>query len=628
MRCTALAPLCFGLILAGCGSSPTSTTTNTPPPGPGVAIRGSVHSGQQAVSGAHVYLFAANTTGYGNASVSLLNASSAGASDALGAYVTSDSTGSFSIPADYTCTANAQTYLYAAGGNAGAGVNSAIGLLAALGNCPSTTVTTPPTVWINEVSTVAAAYAFSGFAADATHVSSSGTALAQTGIANAFRSASNLANLATGTALSATPAGNGMVPQPAINGLANMLVACTATAGPASAGCSTLFSNTLSGGATGAAPTNTATAAINVAHNPAANVSALIPLENLAPAFFPNFAGTPSSFTLNLAYTYPGINLPYNGSFTIAIDASGNVWIPNNASDSVTELSPTGAILSPNPGYAGGGLKKPIAVAIDPTGSVWLSNTTGPSVSRLSGAGVPMSPATGYTDPALNNPLSLAVDGAGNAWIANDSGASLTKLSPSGTALSPAAGFTGGGMLHPAAIAIDSAGNAWTANISNETVSKFSPTGAALSPAGGFTGGTLFDPIAIAIDGGGNAWIANANGSNTLTELSPTGVPVSPTGFGGGGLSHPISVAIDGAGNVFAANLGAVFSKFSPSGVAISPAFGYLLGPYFLNAIAVDGSGNVWISADTVILESIGAAVPVVTPLSAGVANHTLGARP
>lgn len=626
MRSIALAPFVC-LILAGCGSSPSSTTTTTTS-GPGAAIRGSVHSGLQAVSGAHVYLLAANTTGYGNASVSLLNASTAGGSDAIGAYVTTDSTGSFSIPADYTCAASAQTYLYAAGGNAGAGTNSAIGLLDALGNCPSTTVTTPPTVAVNEVSTVAAAYAMSGFATDATHVSSSGTALALTGIANAFRNASNLASLSTGAALTATPGGNGTVPQPAINGVANMLVACNSTASPTSSSCSTLFANTLSGGTTGAAPTNTATAALNIAHNPAANVTALVPLENVAPAFFPNFAGTPSSFTITVAFTYPGINLPYNGSFTIALDAGGNVWIPNNATDSVTELSPTGAVLSPNPGFTGGGLKKPIAVAIDTAGGIWLSNTSGPSVTRLSSTGTALSPTGGYTDPALNNPLSLALDGTGNAWIGNDSGASLTKFSSTGASLSPAAGFTGGGLLHPAAVAIDSSGNAWTANISNNAVSKFSPAGTALSPATGFTGGTLFDPIAIAIDGSGNAWVANANGSNTLTELSPAGVPVSPTGFGGGGLSHPISVAIDGAGNVFAANLSAVYSRFSPSGVAISPTLGIQVGPHFLNAIAIDGSGDVWISADTVILESIGAAVPVVTPLAAGVANHTLGARP
>jgi hypothetical protein len=625
MRLNALAAVCVSVALSGCSANyntATTPVTTTPPPTTGVAIHGSVRSGQQSITGAHVYLMAANATGYGNASVSLLSAATAGASDALGAYVTSDSTGSFSIPADYTCTSSTQLYLYAVGGP-----NSATGLLTALGTCPGAPAT-PLTVVMNEVSTVAAAYAISGFATDATHVSSSGTALAQTGIANAFRNASNLASLSTGVALAATPAGNGTVPQPAINALANMLVACTSSAGPSSAGCATLFSNTLSGGTTGTVPTNTANAAINIAHNPAANVAALSALSNAAPAFFPNFTGVPSSWTVNLVFTYPGINLPYNTGFTIAVDASGNVWIPNNASDSVTELSSTGTVLSPSPGFTGGGIKNPIGISIDTSGSVWLVNTSGPSVSRLSSAGVPTSPTTGFTDPALNNPLSLAIDGSGNAWVANDASASLTKLSSAGAVLSPPTGFNGGGLHHPAAVAIDASGNVWTANIANSTVSEFSASGAALSPATGYTGGSLFQPVAIAIDASGNAWLANANGNSTLTELSPSGVPVAANGFGGGGLSHPIGVAIDGSGNVFAANLAAVFSEFSPSGVAISPTFGYQVGSHFLNAIAIDGSGNAWISADTAIIESIGVATPVVTPLATGVANHTLATRP
>ena len=200
------------LIFAGCAG-----TYTTPPakPSPGVKLSGSVHGGQQPIVGAHIYLFAANTTGYGQPSVSLLNATVTGLSDSIGAYVTTDAQGAFTITGDYSCTPNTQVYLYALGGNPGAGVNSGAGLLAALGNCPSSGsfLATVPFISVNEVTTVAAAYAMAGFATDATHVSSSGTPLAQTGIANAFANAANLADISTGTALTTTPAGNGTVPQ-------------------------------------------------------------------------------------------------------------------------------------------------------------------------------------------------------------------------------------------------------------------------------------------------------------------------------------------------------------------------------------------------------------------------------
>jgi hypothetical protein len=185
------------------------TIAKPAPPAPS----GTVLHGQVPIAGAHVYVLAANTTGYGNASVSLLDSALTGASDSIGAYVTTGSDGTFKITGDYTCTANTQVYLYALGGDSGPGNNPASGLLAVLGNCPTSgSFSTTAKITVNEVSTIAAAYAMAGFATDATHVSSSGTPLAETGIANAFANAASLADLSTGTALRATSAGNGVVP--------------------------------------------------------------------------------------------------------------------------------------------------------------------------------------------------------------------------------------------------------------------------------------------------------------------------------------------------------------------------------------------------------------------------------
>src|SRR5215475_10222586 len=100
----------FALCLAGCNISRVPPSTFSPRTGSGMAIKGAVHGGQQPIVGAHVYLFAANTTGYGvpgiapsasNASVSLLSAASTGHSDSIGAYVLTDGNGTFSITGDY-----------------------------------------------------------------------------------------------------------------------------------------------------------------------------------------------------------------------------------------------------------------------------------------------------------------------------------------------------------------------------------------------------------------------------------------------------------------------------------------------------------------------------------------------
>ena len=145
--CVPLGGLLCGL-LSGCSLSVTSAPTANA----GVAISGKVMGGQQVIAGAHIYLFAADTTGYGgqgiaasssNASVSLLTSSGPGTTlDTSGGptngdyYVTSDTNGLFSITGDYSCTSGQQVYLYALGGNPGSGANSAAGLLEVLGNRP------------------------------------------------------------------------------------------------------------------------------------------------------------------------------------------------------------------------------------------------------------------------------------------------------------------------------------------------------------------------------------------------------------------------------------------------------------------------------------------------------------
>ncbi len=82
-----LAGLSLCVVDLGCGVGAAPTGAITAP-----HIRGSVHGGQQPVSGATIQLFAAGTSGYGTGATSLLTAP-----------VTTDSGGNFTITGDYTC---------------------------------------------------------------------------------------------------------------------------------------------------------------------------------------------------------------------------------------------------------------------------------------------------------------------------------------------------------------------------------------------------------------------------------------------------------------------------------------------------------------------------------------------
>ncbi|HEX3569990.1 MAG TPA: NHL repeat-containing protein [Acidobacteriaceae bacterium] len=657
MRSTFAAVLSLPVLLTGCAVE----TLTGPTAEPGIAIQGAVHGGQQPISGAHIYLLAANTTGYGgagiaassnNASVSVLSAVSTGTSDSIGAYVTSAADGTFSISGDYSCTPDTQVYLYALGGNSGAGTNSASGLLAALGNCPATGnfATATPFIIINEVTTIAAAYSFAGFATDATHVSSSATSLAKTGIKNAFANAANLAKLSSGTAWSTTPNGNGTVPQQLLNTLGDILASCIntngAVNGPSSpTACYTLFNNALSGGSSGTAPTDTATAAINIAHNPGSNISTLLGLPTAQAPFSPQLSSAPNDFTVGIEFSGGGVNDPV----AIAIDGVGNAWVADHGgAGTVSELSPAGVPISPSGGYLATSLSQFNSIAIDPGGNIWLPAYFDALLVKMSSSGAVVGSynpniSASNANPVLQTPYAVAVDGSGNVWATDcgnqfcSSNWAVVELTSSGAVASPNEPFTGP-LKTPYSIAIDGSGAAWVVNRDNNTVAEFSSAGTLLSSTG-FTGGGLNKPYAIAIDHSGSAWVASYGSLNSsISEFSSTGSAISPsTGYTASGIDAPQAIAVDGAGQIWVADPGtksAVHSnvfELSNTGATISPAAGYQGGnvgdPL---GIAVDPSGNVWAvnGFASTVTQLIGAAAPVVTPLSVGVRDNTLGTRP
>jgi hypothetical protein len=103
-------------------------------------------------------------------------------------------------------------------------------------------------------------------------------------------------------------------------------------------------------------------------------------------------------------------------------------------------------------------------------------------------------------------------------------------------------------------------------------------------------------------------------------------------------------IAVDGAGNVWIANIGGPtktpqsgsITEISNSGAALSGANGFIgvdqsgTSTFIDNPIgvAVDPSGDVWVSCLDNVVELVGAATPVVTPLSTAVATSKYGTRP
>ena len=655
--------LSLPVLLTGCALGPTAPSTSES----ALPITGNVHGGQQPVSGAHVYLFAANTTGYGSASVSLLTSvPNSTTSDSNGNYyVTTSANGGFAITGDYTCTLGQQVYLYAQGGDPGAGSNSSAGFLAVLGNCPGGSFATQtPFVTMNEITTIASAYALSGFATDPVHVAddeSVGTnpnaALAKTGMANAFANASNLASISSGVALSTTPAGNGIVPQATIDTLANILAACInstgALTGPTSpTPCYALLNNALSGGTSGTIPADTAAAAINIAHNPSLNIPALYALSSGKPPFAPALATAPSDFTLALTFTGsrtgPASTNGYFSGGALAIDSFGNVFTNGGnpgtysgspASTAISKLSPLGADLSTPTTFLGASTDSPTSLAVDSFNNIWVVNTLQGYVNlaKYSNNGQNLS-GIGFTGGGLNAAYAsgssgLTFDPSGDPLV--NFGNVLTLFTPSGGLYSPAPAYP---VSFNNNLAYNGLGDLWYTSGEND-LSELLPTGTA-STGSPFTGGGLNYGSFLAIGQANSIFVANDN--NTLSIFDSTGVPITSSAIPEPVQNQAYTIALDGANTAFiASNIidPSSIERIATSGsTVVSTTYGQSILHYAFTNVAVDGSGNVWIGdlyednypdiPSQRIVEFVGLATPVVTPLATAVATGTLATRP
>jgi hypothetical protein len=374
---------------------------------------------------------------------------------------------------------------------------------------------------------------------------------------------------------------------------------------------------------------------------------------------------------------------------SIAVDASGNVWFNNGATTAINalgELSPTGApkVCAFGNILAGRGL------TIDTNSNVWTtSGTTGSTAAVFEylsgGTTLNWTTATGANGIVADGSGNVfyAPSGAAAAFQEYKSAASATAIATGATATGTTVGSSLASSTSYLYVPMDTSGNIWATSTSGAVVYELYPGGT--TPTGGYTtadAGTTPLTTAVVNNGYGGAIDASGNifggstccaaaASNTFFKIVPGTTPGSPTGSisakFAGGLVAPRSTAVDGAGNVWAGmGYPAQTAAVSPSTVAIyalaevdnnlnpisysgpngatgpttcsstntnCPSQGGFekasLGT--VRSLAIDPSGNVWAASNGTtqnIVEVVGAAVPVVTPLSAGIKNSTLGTKP
>jgi hypothetical protein len=585
--------------------------------------------------------------------------------------------------------------------------NPAIVNIAVLGDCPGTSTEFASTlsfIYIDEVSTTAAAYALNAFGTGWNAIGAPTSNLA--GIARAATNAGQLYNVnnsstSGGIALATTSyvgGSNGIVPQATVNTIGNILASCVDsanTATTASDQCTSLFATATSNGdTTGTKPTDISSAAFNIAAYPAGTgsqhgtfTSTLYNLQgSSATPFQPDLAAAPNDFGIAISFDNT-LNTHVGSAESVAIDGNGQIWTTAQTDTSATLWSPLGTVVSSNSdGYLYG------YVSVDPSNNMWTgSASASKGIEEFSNTGAKIntfgngfqSAYTVVTNQSTNAATSIdAYFFAGATvqdgyWYTPNGDTGNTGIFGAGNGPGPAGpyGVSNNFIAHGA---LDSAGDLWLTSEAGKQIERVTPnTGGFFGLGNGFAVDSQFatptvnnatyqpQPEFPAVDSANNAWVplqtiysqvgsstlepglykVSTGGGTPVAYYSGTGTNTGTKIYTGAAFYQAFGSAVDGNGNIWVTNrynpnLGgnsaapgsSTLIELTSAGVAVSPSTNYTYGGLLddpLN-LAIDPSGDIWVTnyGGSKVVEILGAAGPVVTPLSASANNGTLGKLP
>jgi uncharacterized protein (TIGR03437 family) len=307
----------------------------------------------------------------------------------------------------------------------------------------------------------------------------------------------------------------------------------------------------------------------------------------------------------------PAVSAQLNMPESLAVDASGNIYVADTGNHRVRVISPRGTITTvagSDPAAGDGGpatkalLFQPSGVAFDASGDLYVSDTLNNRIRRIGREGIIATFAgtgsPGYsgdnglaTRAQLNQPNGLSFDSAGNLYIADTGNHVIRMVNPSGLISTVAgsgvlgnSGDTGAAKLatlfSPSDVVVDRAGNIYVADSGNNRIRRVTPEGLIDNYAGDAAGlpgsdgdngparQARFDyPIGLAIDENGSLYVSDyfnnrirkiAAGTTMITTYAGTGTG----GFGGDNgpaiqarLHLPAGISLDRQGNLYVADL-------------------------------------------------------------------------
>ncbi|MFY0593159.1 SMP-30/gluconolactonase/LRE family protein, partial [Roseivirga sp.] len=346
------------------------------------------------------------------------------------------------------------------------------------------------------------------------------------------------------------------------------------------------------------------------------------------------FAGTGSGTFADGSGTSAG----FNGPQGIAVDGNGNVYVADSfnkrvrkidAAGNVTTLAGNGSSgVDDGPGTSASFMEL-FGLVLDAAGNVYVSDqaantirkiTPTGDVSTFAGSGSAGSTNGQGTSATLRYPRGLGIDAFGNIYVAEPANNLIRKITQEGIVST----FVGSGTFGaadgqgteasfsgPTGIAVDELGNLYVSDASSSKIRKITSAGYVSTIAGSGSPTTIDgsgiaasfnSPSGMAVDAANNVYVVETNGSTirkidpdgNVTTLAGTGLKSSVNGTGtSASFNNPRGVAIDRSGNLYVTEeTGHNIRKISSEFVLTGDANGLPTGIYDVTLTASDGIGQ------------------------------------